>query len=105
MRANGDRRVQRAQRNEQAFQDHNERRASLEEIGGVPPDEPVPFVCECDDPECVQPIMVSVEEYERAASPDDQFLVAPGHDDPAVERVVEIHPAYVVVSKPSLKRR
>lgn len=105
MRSNGSRRVQRAERNEQTFQGHNERRASLEEMGGVPDDEPVPFVCECDDPECVQPIIVPLEEYRRAAEPVDQFLVAPGHEDPAVEHVVEVRPGYRVVSKPSLKRR
>jgi hypothetical protein len=49
--------------------------------------------------------MVPLEEYRRAAEPDDQFLVAPGHADPAVEHVIEVRPGYQVVSKPSLKRR
>jgi hypothetical protein len=105
MRSNGSQRVRRAERNEKTFQEHNERRASLEEMSGVADDEPVTFVCECDDPECVQPIMVPLEEYQRAAEPDDQFLVAPGHADPAVEHVIEVRPGYHVVSKPSLKRR
>ena len=50
MSANGDSRLTRAERNEEAFKAHNERRAAFEDAGGVPADEPVPFTCECDDP-------------------------------------------------------
>jgi hypothetical protein len=102
--SDGGMRARRAEENEQAFQAHNERRAALEEAGGIPDDEPVPFVCECDSTECVKAIEVPLGEYERAAGPPDRFLVAPGHQDPAVEEVVEVHPGYLVVSKPGLRR-
>ena len=105
MSSNGRARLQRAEKNEQAFKDYNERRAAAEEAGHVPPDEPVPFACECDDPGCAKAIELSTEDYERAVAPVDRFVVMPGHEDPEVEIVVERHAAYYVVSKPDLKRR
>jgi hypothetical protein len=101
----GQPRLSRAEKNETAFQSHNERRVALEESGGVAPDEPVPFVCECDDPACSKAVELPLGEYERAVAPVDRFIVAPGHEDPAVEVVVEAHPGYTVVSKPSMRRR
>jgi len=97
-------RLSRADRNEEAFQAHNQRRVAFEEAGGVWPDEPVPFACECDDAACTRGIELSISDYERAVAPPSQFVVAPGHQDPAVEEVVEEHDAYLVVSKDDLRR-
>jgi hypothetical protein len=101
----GQTRLSRAEKNEQAFKDHNERRAAIEEEGGVPEDEPVPFACECDDPDCARAVALPLGDYEAIASAPDQFVVAPGHEDTAVEEVVRTHDRYLVVSKPSLRRR
>ena len=62
-------------------------------------------MCECDDLACWKAIELRLGEYEQAVGPADRFLVAPGHEDPAVELVVEEHDAYLVVSKPGLRRR
>jgi hypothetical protein len=105
MTANGRARLDRAERNEQAFKSYNERRAAAEEAGDVPPDEPVPFACECDDPACGRAIEIAVAEYEHAVAPVDRFVVVPGHEDPAVEVVVERSERYFIVSKPDLARR
>ena len=105
MSANGDTRLTRAERNEEAFKAHNERRAAFEDAAGVPKDEPLPFACECDDPACSRAIELPFGEYEQAVKPVDRFVVAPGHEDPAVEVVVEEHGSYILVSKPDLKRR
>jgi hypothetical protein len=105
MSSNGKQRLARAEKNEEAFKQHNERRAALEESGGCPEDEPVPFVCECDDPTCARAVELPLGDYERAVAPPDQFIVLPGHEDPSVERVIETNPGYLVVSKPDLKRR
>jgi hypothetical protein len=98
-------RIHRAEQNELAFQSYNQRRAAAERAGQTPSDEPVQFVCECDDPACWKAIELRLGEYELAVSPVDRFLVSPGHQDPAVEVVVEEHDGYLVVSKPSLRRR
>jgi hypothetical protein len=103
--ANGRTRLSRAEKNEQAFKEHNERRARLEEEGGIPEDEPVPFACECDDPSCARALELPLGEYEAAVRSPDRFVVLPGHEDPAVERVVEEHDGFLVVSKPDLARR
>jgi hypothetical protein len=105
MSSNGRARLDRAEKNEQAFKSYNERRAAAEEAGDIPPDEPVPFACECDDPGCARAIELSIDAYERAVGPVDRFVVLPGHEDPEVEVVVERHAGYYVVSKPDLKRR
>lgn len=105
MSSNGSRRLARAEKNEEAFKQHNERRAKLEEEGGCPPDEPVPFACECDDSACARAVELPLADYERAVKPHDQFVVVPGHEDPSVERVIEENRGYLVVSKPDLKRR
>jgi len=105
MSSNGKRRLARAEKNEEAFKQHNERRAQQEEAGGYPPDEPVPFVCECDDPACAHAVELPLAEYEHAVAPPDQFIVLPGHEDPKVERIIDQRPGYLVVSKPDLKRR
>ena len=95
----------RAAKNEQSFQSYNARRAAIEESGGTPDDEPVPFVCECNQPKCWRAIEVPLGEYERAVEAPDRFLVVPGHEDPAVEVVVETRDNFLIVSKPDLRRR
>ena len=105
MSSNGRTRLDRAENNEEAFKAHNERRAAIEEAGHVPEGEPVPFACECDDAGCVTAIELPLGEYERVVKPVDRFVVALGHEDPAVEVVVERRDTYLVVSKPDLKRR
>ena len=99
-------RLARATRNEQTFQSFNARRVAIEESGGRSDDESVALVCECDQPKCWRAIRIPLGEYERGVTPVDRFfLVAPGHEDPAVEVVVERRDTYLVVSKPDLKRR
>lgn len=97
-------RLNRAEKNELAFQRYNERRAAFETATGVWEDEPVPFVCECDDPDCVQAVELSPVDYERLTAPPDRFIVKTGHEDLAVEVVVDEYRDFLVVSKPSLKR-
>jgi hypothetical protein len=98
-------RLEQATKNEQTFQSYNARRAAVEESGGAPDDEPVPFVCECDQPKCWMAIEIPLGEYERAVEAADRFVVVPGHEDPAVEVVVDIRDHFLIVSKPDLKRR
>jgi len=42
---------------------------------------------------------LTVEEYEQVRSDANRFAVLPGHELPAVERVVEATGRYVVVAK------
>ena len=62
-------------------------------------DSPVGFRCECARIGCNQLIELSVREYERIREHPRRFAVVPGHEDPAVETVVETRPGYVTVEK------
>ena len=57
------------------------------------------FICECADPECTHRVTADLEEYEDVRSEATHFLLAPGHHEPEVERVVERTGEFDVVEK------
>lgn len=57
------------------------------------------FVCECDDRSCTHRIETPLEEYDRIREEPTRFLLAPGHENEAIERVVERRSQYWVVDK------
>jgi hypothetical protein len=95
-------RNERLVKNEQAFRDHNNRRVAFEE-GTVASDEPIPFVCECGDPECVDGVELTVGEYIAAHSAANRFTVKPDHVFPDAERVAERGERFWVVEKLTLE--
>jgi hypothetical protein len=58
------------------------------------------FVCECADRSCTAWIDVPLPDYRRIRGNPRRFVVAPAHETPDVERVVERHEGYCVVEKP-----
>jgi len=70
-------------------------------IRGVSSDQPHEFdaVCECTDPACREPVTLLPGEYEAVRADGARFIVAPGHDSPPIERVVEQADRYWVVEK------
>jgi uncharacterized protein (DUF1499 family) len=77
-------------------------RAVNEEIAGVTEDAPVDdarFVCECDDPECTEPMHIRLDAYEEVRDEPTRFIVKPGHVNENIERVVEETDGYEVVEK------
>jgi hypothetical protein len=57
------------------------------------------LVCECDRISCAALIQVWPEAYEQIREDGASFLVLPGHEDLAVEEVVERDDRYLVVRK------
>jgi hypothetical protein len=57
------------------------------------------FVCECDDSSCTHRVQASLEDYERVRAEPTTFLLAPGHENERVERVVMRRRRYWVVEK------
>jgi len=55
--------------------------------------------CECGDTTCTDRLSVPISEYERVRSVPTHFLLHVGHEDPTVERVIEIHDSYVIAEK------
>jgi hypothetical protein len=70
---------------ESLFRDVNERIA--ESAQGFDSDDAA-FVCECGDPDCTERVEAPLEAYEAVRSDGTQFLLAPGHEDDRIERVV-----------------
>ena len=55
------------------------------------------FLCECGRAGCRELFALTFDTYRAARRSPDCFLVAPGHDDPAHDRVLERFDAYWIV--------
>ena len=77
------------------FRDVNERLAAS---AGSPPAQ-LDLVCECSDRSCLAVFTMPEGEYHWLRQNPLHFAVLPGHEAPAIESVVERHPAFVVVEK------
>jgi hypothetical protein len=83
--------------NEIAFRDGNE--VVAHGGPGLPVPTEVELICECSDRNCRRVLTMPFAEYEWLRQNPWRFVVLPGHDAPAIERVVELHPAYAIVEK------
>jgi hypothetical protein len=81
---------------ERTFRDANKGIGAVAEE--LADDAQVPFLCECDDPACRRILRAPWQEF-AALHERDLFVVAPGHQDIAVEDVVATSQAYTVVRK------
>jgi hypothetical protein len=89
-------------RNEALFREVNIRIADLQEGAlNLGADELLALVCECAATCCAVPIEVDPATFEHVRENLTRFLVAPGHEDPDVESVVERRAAYLIVEKHS----
>ena len=93
---------ERAARNEALFREFNER---VEEVAETfdPRDEGdslrISFVCECGNLDCLKQFDLTRAAYEDVRSDPTRFVVAPGHENPEIERVVARGEGYLVVEK------
>ena len=79
----------------------HERVAELgEHTSGGEDDRLIGIHCECGAfPACDAKLSLPVPDYERIRSYADRFAVAPGHESPELETVVERHETWFVVDK------
>lgn len=84
--------------NEAVFRQVNER---LEEqaAGGRAEVSRLDLICECGDASCTARLRVDAEDYARARSQPQQFLVHPGHVATDVERVVQKRRGFDLIEK------
>jgi hypothetical protein len=87
-------RRERLARNEAVFREVNERIEELTREGQW-----LDLVCECGNADCTEPVRLTVSDYERVRQEPTDFLVAPGHLIPEIERVVAAGAGYEVVRK------
>ena len=57
------------------------------------------FVCECADPDCAHRVPATLDDYERVRADGTHFMLLPGHEEPAVERIVRRGTDFHVVEK------
>jgi hypothetical protein len=62
-------------------------------------DRPIPFLCECADGTCTEPVSLTEDEYVAVRAEDSRFAIVPGHAMLDDEDVVEEHELYDVVEK------
>lgn len=81
---------------ESLFRDVNERIAESAERFEA---ESTEFVCECADPACTDRVAGRLDEYEEVRAEPTTFLIAPGHEQPDIERVVAKRGRFQIVEK------
>jgi hypothetical protein len=89
---------ERAGRNEALFREVNENIARLEEQLDSGSDS-LPVICECERASCATQLEIGITEYEQVRQHPHHFIVAPGHEDPRIEHVMERRDGYVIVEK------
>lgn len=95
-------RFERQARNEALMRAVNEQIAELSESAGgwADPGHRFDFQCECGQAEgCESRVVMTRATYERVRAQRDRFAVAPGHQTPEIEYVVEEGDSYVIVDK------
>src|SRR3954451_15792303 len=88
-------REERLAQNEARFREINESAQPQRETQGEGR-----FGCECADRSCMRWLEVTPEQYAAVRENTRRFLVAPSHEIPDVETVVERANGYFVIEKP-----
>jgi hypothetical protein len=86
--------LERLARNQVLFRDVNERISQLGRSGGA-----TEYLCECTDEACTATIELEDHEYEGIRSGGNLFLILPGHEDEAVDHVLEKNDRFYLVEK------
>jgi hypothetical protein len=58
------------------------------------------FLCECGDPQCTAILHMTALEYDLAARVDGRLPVAPGHERPRSDYVLDRSDRFVLVERP-----
>jgi hypothetical protein len=84
-------------KNESLFREVNERIAeAARQIQAVPDAE---FLCECGRPDCLDRVLLPLEEYELIRAYPARFVLIPGHEQLDVDQVIQSNEGHVVVEK------
>ncbi len=63
-------------------------------------DEPLHFFCECSDETCAKRVKINLQKYIELHKPRNHFVLVPGHEVLAIEKIIARHePKYIVVEK------
>ena len=84
--------------NEALFRQVNEEIRGLTSTFGTD-DGAMTVVCECGNAGCTDQLEVRIADYERIRSESRHYVIAPGHEIPDLEDVVERREGWAVVQK------
>jgi hypothetical protein len=93
-----DSREQRLARNENLFREINERVREIAAVHGADL-HLYEFYCECSNTDCTLRVELHLRDYERVRERGDRFLIAPGHNLPDIEEIVERNDGWWVIQK------
>lgn len=71
---------------------------AAKQLGDGPSDE-LQLICECGQPDCTATLTLTIASYDDIHRQRDRFAVAPGHENPDLERIVKKTDDFVVVDK------
>jgi hypothetical protein len=94
-----DEKMLRAARNQSLYCAINEKIEAFNDAFSRVADLDPEWICECADENCVEPMRMTLGEYETLRSQPNRFAVLPGHVYPEVEYVVTENERYAVVKK------
>jgi hypothetical protein len=94
-----DDRETRVAKNEATFRATNREIERVAESVGEQADDTIDVICECGQPTCEELLPLTISEYDAIHQQRDRFVVAPGHVDEQIERVVTSGNRFVVVDK------
>lgn len=77
----------------------------LADLSGEPHGDTIDFVCECSDSTCADTLQLTIGEYEGVHRTGSRFAIAPSHDDPGIELVVERAVDWWTVEKYGIARQ
>jgi len=60
----------------------------------------VPFLCECVNPSCTEPVPMTLREYEAVRAHPRRFALVPGHPTVAGERIIGEDARFQITEKP-----
>ncbi len=88
--------AERAAKNEALFRDVNEKIKGLTEAQAS---DWASVLCECRNPDCTRMIDITLAEYEAVRARGERFAMIGGHEDPAIERIVDRNERFLVAEK------
>ena len=94
-----DSREERVAKNEAMHRAVNREIEQVAEDFGERSADTIDVLCECGQPGCTSLLSLTIGDYDRVHGQRDRFIVAQGHLDPELERVVEEADEFLVVDK------
>jgi hypothetical protein len=88
--------MERLARNQAVYREVNQR---ITELVDEPASQKIDFLCECSNESCAETVALTLAEFQQVRGDPTTFAIVPGHETPAIEKVVTTHSGYLVVEK------